>query len=255
MARKKAKVVHPLAWPLRIGFIVLFLVFWELSVRLGWIDKLFLAGPIDSTLYIPKALEMAGPHLRATLTSFFMAFFAGAASGLILGLLVGSFRYTYRAFQPILVLGVTIPKVTLLPLFILWFGIGKATIVIYALLSGFFPMVINSMAAVMEVKPNQIIAARALGFTGFQIYRKVVFPSMLPVLSTGLFFACHSAMTGVFIMEMALARFGLGALIYSLAVTFRTPELYAAIALTASITVIINIALWYMARHFSKWRG
>src|SRR3990172_2502231 len=234
---------------LRIGSIIVLIALWDFSVRFGWIDKLFLAGPILTTQAMPKALGMAPAHRKATVVSFFIAFFAGAAVGMSSGLVIGIFRYLHKLLSPILIMGVTIPKVTLLPLFILWFGIGKTTIIIYAAVSGFFPMVINAMAGVQEVKPNQIIAARSMGYGTLQIYRKVVFPAMLPVLSSGLFLACHSAMTGVFIMEMALARFGLGALIYSLAVTFRTGELYAAIAITSVITVAINISLWYMARY------
>jgi ABC-type nitrate/sulfonate/bicarbonate transport system permease component len=62
-------------------------------------------------------------------------------------------------------------------------------------------------------------------------------------------------MMGVFIVELALSRFGMGALIHDFAVTFKTPELYAAVLLTAAITVAINMALWYLARYFGRWRA
>jgi ABC-type nitrate/sulfonate/bicarbonate transport system permease component len=77
---------------------------------------------------------------------------------------------------------------------------------------------------------------------------------MLPVLSSGLFYACNAAFMGVFIVELALSRFGMGAMIHDLAVTFRTAELYAAVILTAATTVVINMALWSLARYFSRWR-
>jgi ABC-type nitrate/sulfonate/bicarbonate transport system permease component len=150
---------------------------------------------------------------------------------------------------------VIIPKVTLLPLFVLWFGIEKATIVVYGALSAFFPMVVNVSAAGQEVKPAQITLARVMGYSKIQTYRKVIIPAMLPVLTSGLFYACNAALMGVFIVELALARFGIGAFVRNLATTFRTPELYAAIILTSLITVIINMLLWSLARRLGRWRA
>lgn len=254
MAKKKKVGIGIHAQLMRWGFVALFFIFWELCFRLEWIDPLFLAGPIDSFRALPEVIGISKPHVYATVGAFFIAFFASSFVGAVLGFGIGSVNYLYKTFMPLLILGVSIPKVVLLPLFILWFGIGKLTIITYAALSGFFPMIINTMAAVKEVKPNQVLIAQAMGFGKLQIYKKVVFPSMLPVLSTGLFYACHSSMTGIFIMEMALARYGLGAMVYSLAVTFRTGELYAGVLLTASITIVINVALWSLARYFGKWR-
>ena len=239
---------------IRTGSIALFLVAWELSVRLGWIDSLFLASPVETAAKLRWTTRMAGPHLYATLTAFGAAFSAGVLLAVVLGFVINISRYTYAVFMPLLVLGVTIPKVTLLPLFILWFGIEKTTIIVYAALSAFFPMIVNVAAAGLEVKPNQVLLAKAMGYSNMQIYRKVIFPAMLPVLSSGLFYACNASMMGVFIVELALARFGLGAFVHDFAMTFKTGELYAAVVLTASITVVINMALWYMARYFGRWR-
>jgi ABC-type nitrate/sulfonate/bicarbonate transport system permease component len=116
-------------------------------------------------------------------------------------------------------------------------------------------MVLNVSAASQEVKPAQITLARAMGYSGLQTYRKVILPAMIPVLTSGLFYACNAALMGVFIVELVLARYGVGAFIRDLATTFRTAELYAAIVLVSLITVIINMSLWALARHFSKWRA
>jgi NitT/TauT family transport system permease protein len=243
----------PLA--IQFGVIVLFLLIWELSVRRGWIDSLFLASPLDTVSKLASTTRIAIPHLYATITGFVAAFALGVVMAVILGFALNMSRYAYATFMPLLVLGVTIPKVTLLPLFVLWFGIEKTTVIVYAALSAFFPMIVNVAAAGKEIKPNQILLARAMGFNHAQVYRKVIFPAMLPVLASGLFYACNAAMMGVFIVELALSRFGMGALIHDLAVTFKTGELYAAVLLTAAITVVINMALWYLARYFGRWRS
>jgi NitT/TauT family transport system permease protein len=243
-----------LPFAIQLGVVALFLLAWELAVRRGWIDPLFLASPIDTLATLPSTAQIALPHLYSTVTSFVAAFVLGVVLAMVLGLALNMSRYAYATFMPLLVLGVTIPKVTLLPLFVLWFGIEKTTVIVYAGLSAFFPMIVNAAAAGLEVKPNQLLLAKAMGYRPVQTYRKVIFPAMLPVLCSGLFYACNAAMMGVFIVELALSRFGMGALIHDLAVTFRTAELYAAVFLTAAITIVVNMALWYLARYFGRWR-
>jgi NitT/TauT family transport system permease protein len=243
----------PLA--IRTGFVLLVVLLWDFSVRFGWIDSLFLASPMATADKFPATTRTALPHLYATLTTFAVAFVSGVLLAGAFGFAITLSGYAYKVFMPLLVLGVTIPKVTLLPLFVLWFGIEKTTIIVYGALSAFFPMIVNVMAASLEVKPSQLVLARAMGCGKVQTFTKVIFPAMLPVLSSGCFYACNAALMGVFIVELALSRFGMGALVHDLAVTFRTPELYAAVLLTAGITVAINMALWYTARHFGKWRG
>ncbi|HEX4193879.1 MAG TPA: ABC transporter permease subunit, partial [Stellaceae bacterium] len=195
------------------------------------------------------------PDLAITLTAFISAFVTGVFFALVIGFALNLSTYGRKMLLPLLVLGVTIPKVTLLPLFILWFGIAQTPVIVFGALSGFFPMVINVTTAGGEVKPNQILLAKAMGFGPLQIFRKVTLPAMLPVLVSGLFYACNASMMGVFIVELALARHGLGAVVHDLAVTFQTADMYAAVLLTASITVAVNMALWYAARYFGRWRA
>ena len=243
-----------LALLIRIAAIVLILVLWELAARRGWIDPLFLAGPIDAVLRLGPVVDEVTPDIAATLVEFGAAFLIGVGLAISLGCAINHSPYATAAFKPLLVLGVTVPKVTLLPLFLLWFGIDKTPIVIFGALSGFFPMIVNVMAASSEVKPNQLLLARALGYGKLAILRKVTLPAMLPVLSSGMFYACNAAMMGVFIVELGIARRGLGVVVHGYAVTFQTADLYAAVILTASITVAINMALWYLARYFGRWR-
>ena len=234
--------------------IILFLVAWDLSVRLQWVDPLFLAGPLETLSQLVPVARAASVDLFTTLISFIAAFIIGVLAAVALGMLINMSEYARKVFMPLLALGVTIPKVTLIPLFLLWFGIDRTPVVVFAALSGFFPMIVNVMAGVSDVKPGQILLAKAMGCGRFQIFRKVVFPAMLPVLSSGSFYACNAAMMGVFIVELAQSRHGLGAVVHDYAVTFKTPELYAAVTLTASIAIAINMALWYLARYIDRWR-
>ncbi|HKT18404.1 MAG TPA: ABC transporter permease subunit [Stellaceae bacterium] len=245
---------HRLALLIRISAIALLLVMWELAVRRGWVDSLFLAGPLEAAMRLGAVVGEARPDIAATLVEFGSAFVTGVVLAVTLGFAINHSPYATAVFKPLLVLGVTVPKVTLLPLFLLWFGIDKTPIIIFGALSGFFPMVVNVMAASTEIKPNQVLLARAMGHGKLSILRKVTLPAMLPVLSSGMFYACNAAMVGVFIIELAIGRNGLGVVVHGYAVTFQTPDLYAAVILTASISVAINMALWYTARYFGRWR-
>lgn len=239
---------------IRIVAILLLLLLWEVSVRRGWIDSLFLAGPINAVLRLSPVASKVAPDIVATLIEFGAAFTIGVACAVVLGFAINHSPYATKAFKPLLELGVSVPKVTLLPLFLLWFGIGKTPVIVFGALSGFFPMIVNVMAASAEIKPNQILLARAMGYGRLDIVRKVMIPAMLPVLSSGMFYACNAAMMGVFIVELRIARQGLGVAVQGYAMTFQTSNLYAAVILTASITVAINMALWYVARYFGHWR-
>jgi ABC-type nitrate/sulfonate/bicarbonate transport system permease component len=239
---------------IQIGVVVILFALWDLSVRFDWVDSLFLTSPQETFAKIIPVAVGARADFLITAVSFFVAFVLGVSMALLVGFMLNRSLFAHATFMPLLVLGVTVPKVTLLPLFVLWFGVEKTTVVVYAALSAFFPMVVNVAAAGREVKPSQILFARASGFNELQIYRKVIFPAMLPVLISGLFYACNAAVTGVFIVELAQSRSGVGAVIHDLAVTFRTAELYAAVFLTATLTVTINIGLWQLARYFGRWR-
>jgi NitT/TauT family transport system permease protein len=243
----------PLA--IRLVAIAVFVAIWDVAVRLGWVDPLFLASPLDTIEHLVPVTRHAALDLAITLTAFISAFIAGVFFALAIGFALNLSTYGRQMLLPLFVLGVTIPKVTLLPLFILWFGIAQTPVIVFGALSGFFPMIINVITAGSEVKPNQIRLAKAMGFGAVQIFCKVTLPAMLPVLVSGLFYACNASMMGVFIVELALARHGLGAVVHDLAVTFQTADMYAAVLLTASITVAINMALWYAARYFGRWRS
>jgi ABC-type nitrate/sulfonate/bicarbonate transport system permease component len=213
-----------------------------------------MASPYLTIVSLKNAVGMVLPHMKASLIAFILGFLLAVTMGMGFGLIIGTTRYLNKCLSPLIPIGLTIPKVTLLPLFILWFGIGRSTVIIYAMIAGFFPMIINTISGVVEVKPIYIVYARSMGYSNFQIYRKVIFPAMLPVITSGLFLSSVLTLMGVFVVEMAFFRIGLGALINDLAVAFRTGELYAVILITAIISFIINGTFWYISRRFNKWR-
>lgn len=242
--------IHIIRWS-SIAFLILI---WDATVRFGWVDELFIASPCLTILSLKRAWGIVLPHMKATLVEFSIGFLLAVSLGMSMGLIIGTKRYLNKLLSPLIPLGLTIPKVTLLPLFLLWFGTGRSTVIIYGMVSGFFPMIINVISGVVEIKPIYIVCARSMGYSTFQIYRKVILPAMLPVICSGLFLSSVLTLMGVFVVEMAFFRIGLGALIYDLSTSFRTGELYATILITAALSFIVNGVFWYISRRFGKWR-
>ncbi len=242
-------------WIGRTILVLCFLFLWEIAARRQWVDAIFLASPEQVMRSFPKVWGAAQIHLITTLSEFFLALSLAVLFGVSLGLIVGSSSYLHNLIGPVGSLGLVIPKVTLIPLFLLWFGIGKAAVVFYALFSGIFPVFLNSIAGVREVRPAYLVAARAMGCARSEIYLKVVLPAALPVLVSGFFMGSVQVMIGLLLMEMAMARYGLGAWIYSLAVNFQTGELYAAVLITVFVSLSINLAFYYLSERLSAWRG
>ncbi len=249
MANMRASV-----WIGRASLGLFLLFFWEITVRLEWIDPIFLASPTQVAKAFPGIWSTALIHLVSTLWEFTLALTLAILVGVGAGFLVGFSPHLYQLLGPVASLGLVVPKVTLIPLFLLWFGLGKSAIVFYGFLSGFFPVFLNSMAGVREVKPSYVVAARAMGCAPWEICFKVVVPAAMPVLVSGIFMGSVQGMIGLLIMEMAMARYGLGAWIYSLAVNFKTAELYAAVAMTIAVSLSINLTLYYLSERLNAWR-
>src|SRR5689334_19995213 len=111
------------SFAIQFAAIATLVLVWDSSLRYGWVDTLFLASPADTFAMLPSTAQLSFPHLYSTITTFLAAFALGILAAMGFGLALNASRYAYATFAPLLVLGVTIPKVTLLPLFILWFGI------------------------------------------------------------------------------------------------------------------------------------
>jgi NitT/TauT family transport system permease protein len=107
-------------------------------------------------------IRAAAPDLQATVTSFAAAFAAGVLLALAFSLWIQLSQYATKVFMPVIAAGITVPKVVLLPLFVLWFGTGKMPVIVFGALSGFFPMIVNVVTAASEVPQNQIWLAKAM---------------------------------------------------------------------------------------------
>src|SRR6266540_3965956 len=146
------------------------------------------------------------------------------------------------------------PRVALLPLLIIWLGIGVLSKVGIIFLGAVFPMLINARDGVKTTPLNLINAARSFGASEWQVFKSVVFPSTLPFLLTGLRIAVGRALVGVLVGELYAATAGIGFMITVAGATFQTDKVFVGVLIFAITGMIGTELLTRVERRFDKWR-
>src|SRR5207302_1643036 len=146
------------------------------------------------------------------------------------------------------------PRVALLPLIIIWLGIGILSKVGIIFLGAVFPMLINARDGVKTTPQNLLNAARSFGASEWQIFKSVVFPSTVPFILTGLRLGVGRALVGVLVGELYAATAGIGFMITVAGATFQTDKVFVGILVFAITGVILTAVLDRSERRFDKWR-
>jgi NitT/TauT family transport system permease protein len=238
--------------------ITVFLLLWELGPKylVSESTRVFLP-PLHEDLQAGWRLILNGQladHLHASLTRSLVGFGFALVSGIPLGVLIAWYRPLESFLNPLLELFRNTAALALLPVFTLLLGIGetsKITIVAYA---SFFPILLNTVAGVRQVDPLLVRAARSLGLSSPRLFAKVVLPSAVPTIFTGIRMAGTSSILVLIAAEMVGAKAGLGYLIINAQSSFQIPDMYAGILATALLGVLVNYGLVRLERHFSRWR-
>lgn len=230
---KAASIVLPLAAT------VLLFVLWELVVLIFKIPPYNLPSPtsiIQATIDKQQALvENSVQTLITTLAGFGLAI----AAGVVLGFLIGYSRLAYIVLYPILVGFNTIPKVALVPLFALWFGIGTVPAILTAFLLAFFPIAVNVALGLDTVEPEMKDVMRSLGASQVEVFQKVGFPHTLPYIFASLKVAISLAFVGAVISETVASNRGIGYLIVSASSNFDVPLGFAGLMVLAIMGTVL----------------
>jgi len=239
----------------RLVIVFCLIVLWEIAAR--WIlDPLFIAPPTRVIASIDDLLAM--PNLPAALGISFVelavAFVLSILIGLPLGLMIGLSPVLKRSMMPIVFLLYGIPQVTILPLFILFLGIGPPAKIAYGVSHGFFPIVVTVAAAVQTVKPIILTSMRSMGATRAQIFRWVIFPHILPSFFTGMRLAMTAVLIGVLLAELYVSSAGIGFFTRRFTETFNPTMLFALVTLMAAMAILLNEIMRRAEAHFSRWR-
>ena len=178
----------------------------------------------------------------------------GGAAGLSLGLLMGWSPRVRAIADPFVAAAHPIPKIAVLPLVLIIFGIGETSKIALIAVAAFFPMLINTMAGVRQIHPLHFEVAKNYGAGPWLVFRRVLWPGSLPLALAGARLALNTALVITVAVELLTARQGLGATIWLAWETMRTERLYVALLATAILGISFNLLLQFVAGRLAPWQ-
>ena len=225
----------------RLGVIVALLVLWEVAAR-WWIDPIFLSPPSRVLMSLDTVFQTRGvpAAVRTTFFELAVAFVISVAIGLAVGLAVGLSRFSYRSIMPIILLLYGTPQITILPLFILYFGIGSASKIAFGVTHGIFPIIVTIVAGVQNIKPILMVAARSMGASRWQTFRWVIFPHMIPSFFAGMRLGMTGVLLGVLLAELYVSTAGIGYFTNLFTQNFDPTKLLGLISVLAAMAIVLN---------------
>lgn len=242
-------------WLGRAAILLAFLVAWQLGSG-TLIPKMFVSDPISIGTTIVQWIEDGSlwNHLATSLVTLLIGYVLGAAIGIVAGFLLGLIRFADRTLAPFIAAFYGLPKVALLPLFVIFLGIGIESKVALVAVVVAFLLFYNTRDGVRDIDPDLIDSLRLLGATQLEILRKVLFPAALPWIYTGLRVAVGYALTTTVVGEVLSSNRGIGYLIESSAGRFNSAGVFAAVVVLVVLSLIITATLSRMELSSSRWR-
>ena len=235
----------------------IFLIIWELTGNVfQWINPMFMSSP---SLIFKAAVEMFRTgeiyhDLYVSGIEFLGGYFLAAAVAIPFGILVGWYKRMSYVFDPFINAMNATPRVALLPLVIIWLGIGILSKVGIIFLGAVFSILINTRDGVKTTPLNLLNAARSFGASEWMVFKTVVVPSTVPFILTGLRLAVGRALVGVLVGELYAATAGIGFMITVAGATFQTDKVFVGVGIFALSGMIGMELLTKIERRFDRWR-
>ena len=235
---------------------LIFLAFWETAVALAWVNPLFISSPsrIVHAGYEMFADGSIYPHLAVSGYEFLVGYGMAIIIGVPLGILMGWYGRINAVLDPFVSALYATPRIALLPLLMIWFGIGLMSKIAIVFLGAIFPILVNTITGVRTLHADFVKVARSFGASDRQIFLTVALPSSVPLLLTGLRLGLGHALVGIVVGEMYGATHGLGFLIATSGARFQTDKLMVGIILIAAAGVALTELLRLIERRFERWR-
>ncbi|MEX0589876.1 MAG: ABC transporter permease [Xanthobacteraceae bacterium] len=229
------------------------LVFWEASVYLFQIPEFFLPPPTAVARAIYDYWPAIYRNSLITLWSTMVGFALAVGFGLLLGLLIGWSRTIYAGLYPLMVGFNAIPKVAVVPILVLWFGIGFIPAMLTAFLISFFPIVVNVATGLATIEPELEDVLKALGASKLDIMRKVGIPRSMPYFFGSLKVAITLAFVGSVVSESVASNNGIGNLMLQAQAQFLVPLIFAGLVALAVEGIVMYWAMAVLERRMTGW--
>ncbi|MDO9411565.1 MAG: ABC transporter permease [Pseudolabrys sp.] len=246
---RTALLIRLSPWLFTIGLFVV----WEAAVHIFKIPVFFLPPP---SAIAQAFVDYSGPLARnswITLQTTLIGFALAVGFGMLLGLLVGWSRAIYAGLYPLMIGFNAIPKVALVPILVLWFGIGFVPAVLTAFLISFFPIVVNVATGLATIEPELEDVLKALGASKLDIMRKVGIPRTLPYFFGSLKVAITLAFVGSVISESVASNYGIGNLMLQAQAQFQVPLIFAGLVVLAIEGIVMYAAMAILEKRMTGW--
>jgi NitT/TauT family transport system permease protein len=238
------------------GSVALVLMVWELGALASGVSPLYLPRPTQIVIALINMFHTGA--LTTDLAVTLYRIFAGFAIALVVGTLLGVWIATsarVRAVADMFIAALyPLPKVTLIPLLIIWLGTGGPFMLTISALGAIFPILINTVLGVRQCDPGLVLAARDLGATQQQIIRRVLIPSAIPSIFAGTRLGLGVSIILVVAAEMVVGKLGLGARLYLAGQILETEQVFAVLIVLAALGIIVTKTQDAIDVWLGRWR-
>src|SRR5712691_6093411 len=247
-----------------------FLLVWQSLgfIRAAWPQGVVLGGlklAVPPTLFLPVPSEVIlafrdlveggdlAQDIAVSLQEFAIGYVGAVVVGVLLGLTIGWYRRFSFAVDPFITFFYATPRIVLLPLLIIWFGIGIWSKIAVVFLGAFFAIVINTSSGVRNLDANLIKVAKSFGATDLQLFTTIALPGSVPFILTGLRLGIGHALVGVVVGELVAAQAGVGLMMATAGATFQTPKVFAGLVIVAAGGMLLTYLCALIERRFQAW--
>ncbi|GIG91531.1 ABC transporter permease [Plantactinospora endophytica] len=235
--------------------LVLFLGVWQFAVSVVGVSEFILPAPLKVGESLVGMLDEPATwaHVRVTLFEVLLGFVIALLVGTALGAVLGRMVWLERAVQPAMVAFQVVPKVALVPIFVIWFGFGMTSKIVMAVILAFFPIMLNVLLGVRSVDRGHRDVMRGLGASRWATFRDLELPSTLPYIFAGAEVGIVFAVIGAIVGEFLGGSEGLGYLVVSSLNSLDAPTLFAVIVILAILGSLLYLAVTTAKRFIIPW--
>lgn len=237
--------------------VVGFLAIWQFCAEVLGVSKILLPPPIEvwSALVDGFANGEFLMNTWVTTQEVILGFLAGSAAGVIVGIAVTRWRFVELAIYPLIVAFQALPKIAVAPLIVTALGLGLASKITISVLVSFFPLLVNVIAGVRSVPPQQVDLLRALSASQGTIYRKIKLPGALPYIFAGLDVAIILSVIGAIVGEFVGSAAGLGYLVQAKNFQLDVPATYAVLVVLMAMGLVFHGVIRLIGRKVVHWQA
>lgn len=233
--------------------LVSFFLIWEVVCTAFSVSSLILPKPSQIATVLITKMPLLWPHTAQTLYTTVVGFGIGVAVGIVLGMLIGSSKLAYNVAYPLLVGFSSIPKVAVVPIFVVWFGAGTVPAILTSAVISIFPVVVNVATGLASTEPELEDVLKVLGASKRDLLWNVGLPRSLPYLFASLKIAITLAFVGTVLSETVAANRGIGNVMMIASGNFDVPMVFAGLFILAGLGISLYAVSSFIERRMTGW--